>query len=203
MITLSTDSRGIVNHPFGVIAPNFLERTMETPKQPEETNSAEVVAPEVEASYERSRTSASEQFAPEEHDSDQSAQVATEEIPRARGRGPRTTQGKQKSKRNALKLGIFSQVVLLKGEPRAEFYSLLSKLRDDREPEGELKNIQVDKLAADLWRRRRVIIAEGAEIRRGTEFLEFDEKRRQHDQLIGYHIRRNTVRRLCLQNSKS
>jgi len=45
--------------------------------------------------------------------------------------GPRTQRGKQKSKSNALKHGIFSKVVLLKEEPRAEFDSLLRGLRND------------------------------------------------------------------------
>ena len=158
---------------------------METPKQPEETNSAEVVAPEVELSYEQSRTSACEQFAPEERDSDKSTKVTTEVVPQARGRGPRTPQGKQKSKRNAQKHGIFSQAVLLKGESRADFDSMLSKLRDDLKPEGRVEEILVDKLAVILWRHRRVIISEGAEIRKGTEFFELDEKRLQHDEIIG------------------
>ena len=153
---------------------------METSKQPGVTNSAEVAAAEVEASDEQSLKSASEQFAPtEKQNLDQSAQVATQETSRTSARncgGPRTTQGKQKSKYNALKLGILSQVVLLKGEPRAEFDSLSSKLRDDREPEKKIEDTLVDKLAELLWRRRRLIIAGGTKIRKGTDFFEFNKK---------------------------
>jgi hypothetical protein len=87
--------------------------------------------------------------------------------------GPRTQRGKQKSKRNALKHGIFSKVVLLKEEPRAEFDALLRGLRNDFKPEGTLEGVLVENLATSLWRKRRLLIAEGAEIRKGTEFLIF------------------------------
>ena len=45
-----------------------------------------------------------------------------------RATGPRTERGKQNSKNNALKHGIFSQVVLLKSEARAKLNSLLRVL---------------------------------------------------------------------------
>jgi hypothetical protein len=86
--------------------------------------------------------------------------------------GPRSSLGKDRTKHNALKHGIFSQVVLLKNEPRSEFDSLLSRLRDDLQPEGMLEEILVEKLATLVWRHRRLIIAETAEIRKGVGFLE-------------------------------
>lgn len=42
---------------------------------------------------------------------------------------PKTQRGKENSKHNALKHGIFSQVVLLEEDPRAEYDSLLKGLR--------------------------------------------------------------------------
>src|SRR5260370_10105206 len=124
----------------------------------------EVAGGEVESSGKRPRMSASEEFAPSEKQNiDQSAQGTLQEASPARDRkggGPRTAQGKQKSKRNALKHGIFSQVVLLKGEPRAKLDSLLSGLRTDLEPEGTLEELLVDKAAVLFWRLRRLIIAE-------------------------------------------
>jgi hypothetical protein len=86
--------------------------------------------------------------------------------------GPRTQQGKEKSKHNALKHGIFSKVVLLEWEPRAEFDSLRNGLRDDLEPEGTLEDLLVDKLVALVWRHRRLIVTEGAVIQQGTESLD-------------------------------
>ena len=101
-------------------------------------------------------------------------------VPR-RATGPRTRQGKQKSKHNALKHGIFSRVVLLKEEPRTEFYSLLSSLQKDLQPKGSLEELLVDKLAAIVWRKRRLLVAEGAEIRKGNEFVDSDIQRRTNE----------------------
>jgi hypothetical protein len=74
--------------------------------------------------------------------------------------GPRTPQGKERSKHNALKHGIFSRVAVLKGEPRSEFDSLLSGLWEDLWPEGTLQGVLVGKLAVNLWRLRRLIVTD-------------------------------------------
>ena len=93
--------------------------------------------------------------------------------------GPRTPQGKNRSKNNATKHGIFSSVVVLQGESRPDYESLLDGLRESFQPVGSLEEILVEKLAALLWRHRRLINAEGAEIRNKREFLEWDRNREQ------------------------
>ncbi len=109
-----------------------------------------------------SELSAGEQSSPSENqDSNQIEQLTTEEASTVwaqRNGGPRTQQGKDKSKLNALKHGIFSRTVVLKGEPRTEFNCLLSGLRYDLKPEGTLEELLVDKLAAIVWRLRRLFI---------------------------------------------
>ncbi len=94
-----------------------------------------------------------------------------------RGTGPRTIQGKNKSKQNAVKHGIFSKVLLFPGESPAEFESLLNGLRDDLQPVGTLEINIVDEIAILQWRKRRLLIAEGAEIQKGRVFLELDQER--------------------------
>jgi hypothetical protein len=80
--------------------------------------------------------------------------------------GPRTRQGKEKSKRNALKDGIFSTVAVIEGESRADFENLLDGLREYFLPVGALEEILVEKLAVLFWRERRLLIADGkADIR--------------------------------------
>lgn len=117
--------------------------------------------------------------------SGQSGPIAATPLEVVRGTtGPRTDQGKQRSKHNALKHGIFSKVVLLKEEPRAEFDSLLRGLRNDLKPEGTLEELLVDKLATILWRKRRLLIAERAEIRKSTEFLVCNERKNQDDDAV-------------------
>jgi len=98
--------------------------------------------------------------------------------------GPRTQQGKEKSKYNSVKHGIFCRAVVINGESRAEFEDLLNGLRNDLQPEGTLEEILVEKLAALFWREHRLIIADGeANIRNGIDFLGLNE-RPQWDHLL-------------------
>jgi len=78
--------------------------------------------------------------------------------------GPRTAHGKERSKRNALKHGLLSKALLLKNESRVEFASLHDGLRESLDPQGRLENELVENLAAILWRKRRLLQAERAEI---------------------------------------
>lgn len=132
----------------------------------------------MESASKGSETSAGEQFAPSnKQDPNQSVQLTIQEASTARTQksgGPRTQEGKENSKHNALKHGIFSQVALLKGEQRAKFDSLLSGLREVLEPEGALEELLVDKLVTLVWRHRRLIIADGEHPLKGRGLLEFN-----------------------------
>ncbi len=90
--------------------------------------------------------------------------------------GPRTQQGKQKSSRNATKHGLFSKVIILETESKARYEELLAGLRETLKPEGALEELLVEKLATTAWRQRRLLLAESAEIRKNTEFVESDQR---------------------------
>jgi hypothetical protein len=102
-----------------------------------------------------------------------------DQLAHPRSTGPRTSPDKHRSSRNALKHGIFSDAVLLKGESREKYESLLRQLWEALQPEGRLEDLLVEKLATIAWRYRRLLIAEAAEIRRGTESLEWDQRIRE------------------------
>jgi hypothetical protein len=85
-------------------------------------------------------------------------------LPRKTG-GPTSKKGKEKSRRNAIKHGIFAKVVLLDNEPAPQFDNLLQGFRNDLHPEGTLEEVLVEKLAVLMWRYRRMLVAERAEIR--------------------------------------
>jgi hypothetical protein len=93
--------------------------------------------------------------------------------------GPRTESGKKRASRNATKFGIFSKETLLQGESRAEYDTLREGLWKSKQPGNEFEEILLDKMASNLWRQHRVLIAERAEIRRNSEFVEFDHEQRQ------------------------
>ena len=78
--------------------------------------------------------------------------------------GPRTPQGKERSKHNAIKHGIFSNLPFLDGESKAQFDSLLNGLREDLKPEGTLEEVLVQILAMLFWRYRRCIVAQGTHL---------------------------------------
>ncbi len=95
--------------------------------------------------------------------------------------GPRTDDGKKRSSQNAVKSGIFSRATLLKGESRAEYQSLVEGFWKTLQPEGKLEELLVEKLVSISWRYRRLLVAEGAEIRNNSEFLELDQRRMQQE----------------------
>lgn len=103
--------------------------------------------------------------------------------PTRKASGPRTPQGKERSKHNALKHGIFSELVVLNSESPAEFRSLLKRLREDCQPEGIIEETLVEKLAAIIWRYRRLIAAERAEIQECTEFMAWDKESQKQEEV--------------------
>jgi hypothetical protein len=84
--------------------------------------------------------------------------------------GPRTPQGKERSKFNTQKHGLLSKAVLLPVESRAEYDVLLDGLIEDFQPQGKLESVLVESLATVWWRKRRLIQAETAEIEK-AQFL--------------------------------
>ena len=100
----------------------------------------------------------------------------------------RTAVGKRRSRRNAIKHGILASVVTLEGESTEEFDSLLKGLRKDFRPDGTLEQILVEKLATIMWRYRRLLYTESAEIASeracGLRQIERQDRDRKELQLI-------------------
>ena len=84
--------------------------------------------------------------------------------------GPITENGKVIVSKNAVKHGIFTNdLVIEKGdgkEKKEEYLELLSNLIDCLNPNGQLENLLVEKIAVDFWRLRRVLRFEMASIRK-------------------------------------
>lgn len=93
---------------------------------------------------------------------------------RGRMTGPRTTAGKNRSRYNAVKAGIFSRAVVLKDESLTDYEALLTGYRDHFQPQGTFENSLVDKLAMLDWRRKRLVCAERAEIESSIRFKSLD-----------------------------
>jgi hypothetical protein len=100
------------------------------------------------------------------------------QLPVRKKTGPQTQQGKNNSRHNALRHGIFSAVTVLPGESSHEYDSFSKGLREALKPEGRLEMLLVEKLAMIAWRHRRLLQAEGAEIQQGSELMEWDLRTR-------------------------
>ncbi len=68
---------------------------------------------------------------------------------------------------NAMKHGILSRLVVLAHEDHAEYGDLLAALVEEHRPGGMTERHLVEELAAIIWRKRRVLMAEGAKINEG------------------------------------
>lgn len=68
---------------------------------------------------------------------------------------------------NAMKHGILSKLTVLAHEDRAEFDELFAALIEEHQPSGMTEQHLVEELAAIIWRKRRVLLAEGAAINQG------------------------------------
>ena len=70
---------------------------------------------------------------------------------------------------NAMKHGILSQLTVLAHENAGDFADLFNALIDEHKPAGITERHLVEELAAIIWRKRRVLLAEGAKINEGLK----------------------------------
>lgn len=72
---------------------------------------------------------------------------------------------------NATKHGILSNLAVLAHENHDEFDSPQAALIAEHRPAGMTEQHLVEELATIIWRKRRVLLAEGAEINRGLRIV--------------------------------
>jgi len=89
--------------------------------------------------------------------------------------GPKTDEGKTVSRGNALKHGLLSEEVLMKGEKQTQLEELGKRLRSELAPHGELENLLVDRIVSSSWRLKRAIRVERDLLNTEYETCENDE----------------------------
>ena len=77
--------------------------------------------------------------------------------------------GYQAVRFNALRHGILSRYTVLAHESADEYQALLSALAAEHQPAGATQEHLVEELAGIIWRKRRVLQAEGANINQGLK----------------------------------
>lgn len=70
--------------------------------------------------------------------------------------GPKTPEGKDAVRHNALKHGLLSQEALLPNEDEAALKELGESLRAELKPVGEMENLLAERIIASTWRLRRL-----------------------------------------------
>ncbi len=70
--------------------------------------------------------------------------------------GPKTPEGKDAVRLNAMKHGLLSKQVLLPGEDEEALRELDERLRDELRPVGALEELLLDRITLALWRLRRL-----------------------------------------------
>jgi len=79
-----------------------------------------------------------------------------------RSTGPRTSDGKARSRMNAVKHGLTAKYIVIGDEDPDEFEALRADLEADFQPSTRLEHELIDRLAGLLWRLRRVPGVEAA-----------------------------------------
>lgn len=73
-----------------------------------------------------------------------------------RSTGPKTPEGKDAVRLNALKHGLLSREILLPGEDETALKELSERLQDELQPMGELESLLIEKIITAIWRLRRL-----------------------------------------------
>ncbi len=73
-----------------------------------------------------------------------------------RGTGPKTRTGKAESKTNAMKHGLLAADLVVRDEDPVEFAGVLENLVDELRAQGPLEEQLVERVAACMWRLRRL-----------------------------------------------
>src|SRR5262245_49196220 len=73
-----------------------------------------------------------------------------------RGGGPRTEEGKARTRFNAVKHGMRSKSALLPGENPEEYYDLKARMQAEWKPQGTTEEFQVEQMLQNQWRLRRI-----------------------------------------------
>ncbi len=88
--------------------------------------------------------------------------------------GPKTEEGKEISKMNALKHGLLSKAVLIAGEDAEQLLAITKRIRFEMKPETEIERILVDRIISNVWRLKRALAMENGEVLSGTGGLMYD-----------------------------
>src|SRR5210317_2610910 len=104
-------------------------------------------------------------------------QIAANKDNAHKSTGPKSEAGKLQTAGNAVEHGILSQRLILPGEDQQDFIQLQDDLRLSLRPVGALELILVEKIAAVIWKQKRLTAANSASIQLATRTESQDVRR--------------------------
>jgi hypothetical protein len=108
-------------------------------------------------------------------------QIAANQANARKSTGPKTPAGRAVSKMNALKHGILSREVLVRGSNRKEntreYLALHQRFTSELNPVGPVEEMLVDQIVTTHWRLRRALTAESGEIALNVDQGQWRRKR--------------------------
>ena len=104
-------------------------------------------------------------------------QLAANRANAERSTGPKTVEGKARSRVNARKHGLTAKTLIIVGENTEDFEELRSQLMQEHDPRSTLEAELVERLAGILWRLRRVPFFEAAIIDARQAQLDHEARR--------------------------
>ena len=122
--------------------------------------------------------------------------------------GPRTSEGKAASSKNAIKHGLTARQVVIPGESQSDFDALLAGIAADLSPNGELETELVGEIAACAWRLARARAKESQILDYGSQLFDSAHAHLGWDRLMRYmsaierQFNRATVRLQQLQSER-
>ncbi len=83
--------------------------------------------------------------------------------------GPVSQAGKTRSSKNATKHGLLAKHLMIDGERRQDYNQLIDGLIESHQPANLSEQLLVEKMAITLWKQRRLIKVETADINANLE----------------------------------
>lgn len=121
-------------------------------------------------------------------------QIETARSNGANSHGPATPDGRAISSRNSLRHGLRAKSILIPGESRHEFQTLLDDYVDQFQPQGPVQFDLVQTMAIARWRLNRLLAIEAAlidnQLEDSAEYLDQHKARYNPQQRAAYVFRR-------------
>lgn len=122
--------------------------------------------------------------------------------------GPRTENGKQRSRLNAMSSGLYAKIRVLPHESSLAYHLIAQQIFDELQPQGPVEEAIAQQIVADIWRLRRLDAAEHAYLR---QVIELQAMHRQYagaiqkirDQRIAVSLVRSDTERMFREVPKA